>query len=268
VLSVSSYQYHYKSYQTSQSTSLLKRQFFVPLLWREKLAELDGETINTFTQHFGNVHIFVKQTKECNPNQTAVILKGSTMRVLEEVESAILTFLVEGKMPTFEQSMDIHNQELDLDSTWKLETDKDTILYFYNDMICINLRSFLVLFCNYYYSPYFSHIVVVSSISHLSFIYLSTVNILQLLTDDSTKHVFFQFHYIYNILSSGVDIFLFYLNSQNEIAVPYFLTNIAIILVFIIEPFNKLNHVLLHILLILQNYYMCLSNINNNYTNI
>jgi hypothetical protein len=149
-------------------------------------------------------------------------------------------------------------------SSLTLQQTKDTIIYFYNDLVCINLRSFLVLLCNYYYTPHFTEVTIISSISHTTAVYLSTINILQLLNEQISKDTFLQSHYIANILSCGIDISLFFMNSKNEIAVPYAITNIGIILAVIFTPLDKLNHVLVHVLLILQTYYMCLSNINSN----
>jgi len=51
-----------------------------------------------------------------------------------------------------------------------------------------------------------------------------------------------------------------YVNTKSqEIAIPFLLTNIGIVLLFIVEPFYKLTHVAFHLLLIVQNYYLCLS---------
>jgi len=40
---------------------------------------------------------------------------------------------------------------------------------------------------------------------------------------------------------------------------PFLSVNIAIALLFVVEPFYKLNHVAFHLLLVAQNYYLCLS---------
>jgi hypothetical protein len=58
------------------------------------------------------------------------------------------------------------------------------------------------------------------------------------------------------------DILLVYSNSHTELAAPYLLTNIVIGLLFLVNPFYKLNHVAFHIGLIIQNYYMSMSNAN------
>jgi len=57
------------------------------------------------------------------------------------------------------------------------------------------------------------------------------------------------------------DVLLICANSSTEIRIPFLLVNIMIALLFIVEPFYKLTHAGFHMLLISQNYYMCLSNI-------
>jgi hypothetical protein len=138
--------------------------------------------------------------------------------------------------------------------------NKDNIIYFYNDFVCINLRSFLVLFCNYYYHPYSSYVSLFSGIVHIISVYLSTLNMLQLLQNNVTKNTFLNIHYIFNIFACGFDCLLVFMNSSYQVRIPFILTNLSIIMVFVVEPFDKLTHVLFHVLLIIQNYYMCISN--------
>ena len=64
------------------------------------------------------------------------------------------------------------------------------------------------------------------------------------------------------MIAIAYDILLVYSNSSTELAVPFLFTNIVILLLFLVNPFYKLDHVAFHIGLIIQNYYMSMSNAN------
>jgi hypothetical protein len=88
-------------------------------------------------------------------------------------------------------------------------------------------------------------------------IYNVVLNIIQLLCDNNDN-----FEFINNILTSlpiAFDVLLIVMNSNNNISIPFLLVNITIGLLFTVNPFYKLNHVAFHILLLFQNYYLCLS---------
>lgn len=137
---------------------------------------------------------------------------------------------------------------------------KDNIKFFINDIICINIRSFLVVATNYYYSENVYPVLIISSLFHITSIYQCTINILNLLIDyDKTKEIFLNYNNIFMGISIACDTLLIFMNSQTKIAIPFLLINITIGLLFIVEPFYKLTHAGFHILLIAQNYYMCLS---------
>ena len=139
--------------------------------------------------------------------------------------------------------------------------NKDNFLLFINDTITINARSFLVIVTNYYNNKYLLYILLISGIFHLNSIYYCIINIFELLLHhDKSKDTFLNYHNIFSIIPISFDVFLICMNSQTEILIPYFLLNIIIGLLFIINPFYKLTHVSFHILLVAQNYYMCLSN--------
>ena len=61
------------------------------------------------------------------------------------------------------------------------------------------------------------------------------------------------------ILPLGVDILLIAANSPKEIAIPFVIVNMTMALLIVVEPFYKLTHFAFHVLLIAQNYYLCLS---------
>lgn len=138
--------------------------------------------------------------------------------------------------------------------------NKDNIVIFLNDTICIHLRSFLIIATNYYYNPHFVIIIAISGLLHLSCIYHNILNILYLFIDnDNTKIHFLNNHNIITALPIAYDVLLIFANSPIEIAIPFLLVNIMMGILFVVEPFYKLTHVAFHLLLIAQNYYICLS---------
>lgn len=140
--------------------------------------------------------------------------------------------------------------------------NKDNIILFFDDIIAIHIRSFLVLLTNYYNNEKLFYILLVSSIFHIGSIYDCVINSLHLFIDyDTNKNVFLKRHNIISSIPIICNVFLIYLNSPVEISIPYLLINIMICLLFIVKPFYKLTHVGFHLLLISQTYYMCLSNI-------
>ena len=140
--------------------------------------------------------------------------------------------------------------------------NKDNIILFLNDNIAINLRSFLVIVTNYYNNKHLFFILFISGICHISSIYHCILNILELFIDyDKNKDTFLNIHNILSVIPICCDVLFIYINSPTEISIPFLLVNIIIGLLFMVEPFYKLTHVGFHILLIAQNYYMCLSSI-------
>ena len=141
---------------------------------------------------------------------------------------------------------------------------KENILLFVNDAICINIRSFLVVTTSYYNNKHLFFVLFTSGIFHMFSLYFSIANIFDLLLIDyeTNKSIFSKYHTIYTMIPIVYDILLVYSNSITEIAVPFLLTNILILLLFLVNPFYKLDHVAFHIGLIIQNYYMCMSNAN------
>lgn len=135
-------------------------------------------------------------------------------------------------------------------------------VYFLNDNISIHTRSFLTVFTNYYKKPYFYEVITFCGIFQLAGIYSGCINVIELLSKKTyVKSNFLKIHYIFTFLSIGIDILAIYLNTKSQqIAIPSLLVNLIIVLLFIVEPFYKLNHVAFHCMLIAQNYYLCLTN--------
>jgi hypothetical protein len=140
--------------------------------------------------------------------------------------------------------------------------NKSNIRLFLNDIIAIHMRSFLVIVTNYYNNQQLLFYLLISVIIHTSSIYYCFINALELIIEpDKNKNSFLILHNIMSSIPVAFDVFLLYMNSPNEIAIPYLLVNISMGFSLIIEPFYKLTHVFFHILLIGHTYYMCLSNI-------
>ena len=141
--------------------------------------------------------------------------------------------------------------------------NKDNIVLFLNDVLTIHIRSFLVIITNYYNNENLFCTLFISGIFHITSIYHCVLNSLELCIDyDKNKDEFAKCHTIISIMPVACDVFLVCINSPIETLIPFLLVNIMIGLLFIVEPFYKLTHVGFHILLISQNYYMCLSNAN------
>ena len=138
--------------------------------------------------------------------------------------------------------------------------NKDNIILCLNDSIAIHLRSFLVILTNYYNHPYLLYVLCISGIFHISSIYQCILNIFTNLYTNNNDKNFMNIHNIMFIIPISYDVLSVFINSPNEIAIPYLFVNIAICILFLIEPFYKLTHIAFHILLLLQTYYMCLSN--------
>lgn len=132
--------------------------------------------------------------------------------------------------------------------------------HFLNDSICIHGRCFLVIVTNYYNSPYFYPVTICCAIIQILFLYSCIINVLEL-KNIYDKH-FLNTHYFFTFLPIGINTILLYFNNNAQEITPILFLNISILLLFIVNPFYKLTHVAFHILLIVQNMYICLANIS------
>ena len=140
--------------------------------------------------------------------------------------------------------------------------DKDNIAFFLQNCIFIHVRSFLTTVTSYYNHPQILPIIFISSIIHLTSIYSVILNIFVMFIypyKEEPKNGFLIIHNVITMLPIGLDILFIFANSGNETAIPFLSVNIAIALLFVVEPFYKLNHVAFHLILVAQNYYLCLS---------
>jgi len=122
----------------------------------------------------------------------------------------------------------------------------------FNDNCCVHLRSFLTIVVSY------SHLgfILLSFTAHLVFIYITIYYLIQYVVKPSPE--FFSILNKLTICPIVIDIALGFVNTDIELGIPYLLVNILIALLLIINPFDKLNHAALHVLLLVQTYYICL----------
>jgi hypothetical protein len=140
--------------------------------------------------------------------------------------------------------------------------DNIDYVHFSNDSLCIHIRSFLAVVTSYYNKPWLCEVIIVCGIFQLGCIYSGFMNIIELFNKTTyIKSNFLKIHYAFTFLPVGMDILAIYLNTKSqEIAIPLLLISIGIVLLFVVDPFYKLTHVAFHLMLIIQNYYICLSN--------
>lgn len=131
--------------------------------------------------------------------------------------------------------------------------------HFVNDCICIHTRYFLAIVTNYYNNLYFYPVIIYCCLSHIVFIHCCIVNM-----ELNKTYALLNIHYFLVFLPILIDFIALYFNTTNEIAIPFMFVNLMILLLIIVEPFYKLTHCVIHILVIVQNFYICLTNISAN----
>ena len=137
--------------------------------------------------------------------------------------------------------------------------DKSNIVSFFNDALFINLRGFLVVVAHYYESPLFISVLCLSGVFHVMSVYYCVLNMFQKDIEEDDRLFSIQ-HNTIMAIPIAVDVFFIFMRSPTEIAVPFLLVNVVMGLLFVVEPFYRMNHMAFHLMLIAQNYYMCLSN--------
>ena len=132
------------------------------------------------------------------------------------------------------------------------ESNAFPYMLLFNDNCCVHLRSFLTIVVSY------SHLgfILLSFAAHLVFIYITIDYLIQYVVKPTPE--FFNILNKLTICPIAIDIVLGVLNTDIEYGIPYLLVNVLIALLLIINPFDKLNHAALHILLLFQTYYICL----------
>ena len=147
----------------------------------------------------------------------------------------------------------LHNQQI---QEYNVPTH-DNIVLFFNDTLCIHLRSMLVVATHYYNSSHGWNILCFSGTVHLASTYCSVINMMDLLGDPvKNKNTFSYCHDILTAIPVFCDCIMVYRNSSYDVAIPFLWVNITILLLFVVNPFYKLSHVGFHVLLLFQTYYM------------
>jgi len=141
------------------------------------------------------------------------------------------------------------------------EEDLNNLLF---ETVCVHLRFFLSILTSYYHVKNLLLLLVVSGGFHMYSIFLSNMNVLQFFIQGNSA-VFIKCHNIILAVPVLCDYFLIFMNSPNEIAIPYLLINIMSVLLILVKPFYHLNDIVFQTLLVGQTYYYCLSNLNSIY---
>ena len=143
-------------------------------------------------------------------------------------------------------------------------TDKDIIVSFIVDILFINIRSFLIVLTNYFNTTLLGSVLCYSGFFHTVSMYCCVLNIQRIFQKEKTEKNKKRFSTIHDIITAIpiiTDAYFIFTNSPTEIAIPFLLVNVVIGLLFAVEPFYKLNHAVFHLLVLVQNYYICMSNI-------
>ena len=141
------------------------------------------------------------------------------------------------------------------------QEDLNNLLF---ETVCVHLRCFLSILTSYYHVKNLLLLLVVSGGFHMYSIFLSNMNVLQFFIQGNSA-IFIKCHNIILAVPVLCDYFLIFMNSPNEIAIPYLLINIMSVLLILVKPFDHLNDIVFQTLLVGQTYYYCLSNLNSIY---
>ena len=156
-------------------------------------------------------------------------------------------------LSSYQYHFDIWNRLDENKITEYIVPTKENVVYFIHDSLAIGLRGFSIVATNYYESPMFQYALIISGMFHAASIYHCYNNLLELFMDhEKSKESFYICHYIILALPLGCDAVLVLMNAPTETAIPFLLVNIAIGLLFVVEPFYKMNHFAFHLLLIAQ----------------
>jgi hypothetical protein len=143
-----------------------------------------------------------------------------------------------------------------------LYPQNNNYIYFMNDNIAINTKAFLTVFTSYYHHPLLYEVLSISFIFHIIGIYNSIINMIDSLVDIKyEKQTFFDMNNMIVSLPIAFDVMMICMKSSNDAALSVFLSNMLLLFVTQIQPCYKMNHVAIHLVLIIQTYYLCLSNI-------
>ena len=140
----------------------------------------------------------------------------------------------------------------------------ENMFEYLNDQIAIHLRSFFAIVSCHYDKNENNGIIFISMIIHLTSFYNMVLNIIYLYDDYNHNKMFFQkINMMCISICVAFDIFSIYMNTnEKEIAFPFLIVGITMFMVLVMKPFYHLTHTAFHVLLILNTYYTCLSNIS------
>lgn len=131
------------------------------------------------------------------------------------------------------------------------------------DNFAIHTRSFLILYSIYLNQTNTTIPILLSFTIHAvtSAEFIKNISVC-LYNKDDAKTLYLKENFrtvtdVLNIVSLSLDIILAAAVAQLKYRIPFLLVNIFMGLLIYIKPFNKLNHLFVHIMLIAQCYYLC-----------
>jgi hypothetical protein len=133
---------------------------------------------------------------------------------------------------------------------------KDNIILYITDLLAIHVRCFCAIITVCYN---FNKYIFISGTIHFISFYGAIINILYLFKDQTHKEKYWNYYNILYIVPYAYDSYLFCIMNSTEVIIPFLLITIIMIIIWKIQPFYKLSHVVFHLCLIGQTYYICLS---------
>jgi len=141
---------------------------------------------------------------------------------------------------------------------------ENNYLSFAIDTTAIHLRAFLATYSNYYINHNWKGPIAMSAMAHAMSLSYIFNNLFKLKYDSMyDKENFFKLVYIFCLFPQLIDMVYIHLNSTNESGIQFGIVNTMIMCLFIVEPFQHLNHFAFHILIMYNTYYLCLMNITS-----
>jgi len=136
---------------------------------------------------------------------------------------------------------------------------RENIHLFLNDTTMIHIRSFLAVATCYYYNTNLVPVLFISGAFHLLGMYKGIQNMINSFIEENEDNLFIHNINVMSAITVDILLLLFLYIGTND-GKSFLVVNVLIGLLYLVEPFGKLTHVGFHILLIAQNYYICLTN--------
>ena len=133
------------------------------------------------------------------------------------------------------------------------------------DNMALNARAFSSLYVNYYTSPNSRVVYSIAGFGHVSSVLLVVYTMYRNSQNKfATKDAFYMNVYRMCFYPLFIDMVFNCINTTREYYNPILLVNWFVVCIFLVEPFDKLNHAAFHLLLMKHTYYQCVMNAHNN----